>query len=307
MPASLINLKVSIPAEVEAEIDRLKRVADSSNTEWPLVDTSGNVPTNSKTWGGTALTGRDITGDLAKLQYLVNLDNMAARLDTMVAQLTTILDNTESIRVTVLPLDHIDADLSTRATETTLASLLAQTDVALSTRASQATVASILAQLDVALSTRASQATVNSILEQLDVDLSTRASETTLASILALLPTSLTSAGNLKSAVMEIYRKLHDSTTTPLGSGASWTSTAEDALGYGRVTVSCFADQNGTLYVEQSPDNTNWDVSSAFNYALNTTQGYSVEIVSRYARVRFVNGASAQATFRLYAYLRSMP
>jgi hypothetical protein len=121
--------------------------------------------------------------------------------------------------------------------------------------------------------------------------LSTRASEATLS--------------NIYSRLDEIGKLvLLSSTTTPLAASGSWVSSVDDALNTGRITGSVFADQAGTLYVEQSPDNTNWDIVDNFSISANAGIGFSVEKVVQYARVRYVNGSTAQGAFRLYVYKR---
>ena len=69
---------------------------------------------------------------------------------------------------------------------------------------------------------------------------------------------------------------------------------------------SVFADVAGTIYVEQSPDNTNWDVVDSWSITANEGMGFSVELVGRYVRVRFLNGATAQTTFRCFTWKRVM-
>ncbi|MEM2678645.1 MAG: hypothetical protein QXU62_08375 [Thermofilaceae archaeon] len=113
-------------------------------------DVSAIQPRDIARWGGTALTGRDVTQDLAKLQ-------------------------------------NLDIALSTRASETTLSSIKAQTD-------------KLTFDADNRLYVNA---TVVANPPNLDVALSTRASESTLAAVRDRLPSSLTSAGNLKTAIME--------------------------------------------------------------------------------------------------------
>jgi hypothetical protein len=93
-------------------------------------------------------------------------------------------------------------------------------------------------------------------------------------------------------------------TTTPLGSSATYTGDSTDASGYKQVVGSCFADKDGTLYIEQSSDNTNWDTQSSFSYKASEKFGFSVEIVAKYVRLKYVNGDDAQGTFRLYGWLR---
>ena len=131
----------------------------------------------------------------------------------------------------------------------------------------------------------------------------------------AQLPAALTAAGNLKLSIQETaitvpfdlqaqLRALHASTTTALAANASWISPSEEILNFGRITGAVYANVAGTLYVEQSHDNTNWDVSDSWSVSANTGLGFSVELVVRYVRVRFLNGSVAQTTFRCVAYKR---
>ena len=94
------------------------------------------------------------------------------------------------------------------------------------------------------------------------------------------------------------------STTTALAADASWTSLVDNALNTGRIVGSVFADQAGTLYIEQSPDNTNWDIVDSFSVSANAGLGFSVEKVVQYTRVRYVNSTVAQTAFRLYIWKR---
>lgn len=73
-----------------------------------------------------------------------------------------------------------------------------------------------------------------------------------------------------------------------------------------RLVGMIFADQPGTLYLEQSADNANWDTSTTYSISANDGKGFSEEIVAPYLRVRFKNTAgSAQTAFRLHARLTS--
>lgn len=94
------------------------------------------------------------------------------------------------------------------------------------------------------------------------------------------------------------------STATPLPAAGTWTSPVDDASFTGRIVGTVFADQPGTLYVEQSPDRNNWDVVDSFDVSANAGLGFSVEKVAPYARVRYVNGAADQTVFRLFVYRR---
>jgi DUF4097 and DUF4098 domain-containing protein YvlB len=90
-------------------------------------------------------------------------------------------------------------------------------------------------------------------------------------------------------------------TTTPLAANASYTSSSDDRYGRTHRTViaHAYADQPGTLYIEQSPDGTNWDISESTSVAANTGTALITVIKSRYMRFRYVNGANAQTVFRL--------
>ncbi|MEM3942798.1 MAG: hypothetical protein QXJ59_01825 [Thermofilaceae archaeon] len=93
------------------------------------------------------------------------------------------------------------------AKESTLSSILGRLDVALSTRASESTLGGIKSQTDRLTFDASNRLYVNAAVvanpPNLDVALSTRASESTLAAVRDRLPSSLTTAGNFKAAVVE--------------------------------------------------------------------------------------------------------
>ncbi len=98
-----------------------------------------------------------------------------------------------------------------------------------------------------------------------------------------------------------------DSTTVALGADAVYTTAAAVDCGkMRRIVGTVISDQAGTLLVEQSPDGANWDVSSSFAVAAGATegdgQGFSVEVVAPWTRLKYTNGATAQTVFRLYAW-----
>jgi hypothetical protein len=97
---------------------------------------------------------------------------------------------------------------------------------------------------------------------------------------------------------------LLDYTTTPLDANGTWTSSTDSSAYTRYICGSVYADQPGTLYVEQSPDGTNWDLVDSYSVSAGTGLKFSIEKVLPYARVRFVNGATAQTVFRLYVYKR---
>ena len=100
------------------------------------------------------------------------------------------------------------------------------------------------------------------------------------------------------------------STTTTLAANGEWTSSSVDCLGARpyttKIYIICYSDVDGTIYVEYSPDNSNWDGSESISYTGGSTPAITpVKVKGRYARIRYVNGATAQTTFRLYAHFMS--
>lgn len=97
------------------------------------------------------------------------------------------------------------------------------------------------------------------------------------------------------------------SSTTPLAGGATYTSAAFEVTKYSAINVNVFsnvASATDGLRVEFSTDGTNWDHSHRTTYPGTTGIGYIFNVEYRYARVVFVNGATAQAAFRLQTILK---
>ncbi|MDE3077996.1 MAG: hypothetical protein KGJ86_21435 [Chloroflexota bacterium] len=97
-----------------------------------------------------------------------------------------------------------------------------------------------------------------------------------------------------------------DSTSTPLtGSATYTTATPVSLVGWARITGTVFADQAGTLNIDQSSDGGgHWDYTTTIAITASTGAAFSVEVVSPLARLRYVNGSSAQTAFRLYSWMR---
>jgi len=99
-----------------------------------------------------------------------------------------------------------------------------------------------------------------------------------------------------------------DTTTDALGGAETYTSESFGLVGYKKIVGTCYADQPGTLYVEQSQDDTNWDLISSFPVNVDVSNprgaGFQIDILAPYGRVRYVNLATANTVFRLYAYVR---
>jgi hypothetical protein len=89
--------------------------------------------------------------------------------------------------------------------------------------------------------------------------------------------------------------------STPLAANSSFTSSSDDRSErcHRTVIAHAYADQPGTLYIEQSPDGTNWDIVESTSVAANTGTALITVVKSKYVRFRYVNGANAQTVFRL--------
>lgn len=86
------------------------------------------------------------------------------------------------------------------------------------------------------------------------------------------------------------------SSTTPLEDGDSWSSDSQTMDRADRIAGIVYSDQSGVLYIEQSADNENWDVSKSINVTGDEGQGFSEEILGAYARVRFENNSGSDQT-----------
>lgn len=97
-----------------------------------------------------------------------------------------------------------------------------------------------------------------------------------------------------------------NSTTTPLGAGATFTGQWEDCTAYSSFGVNIKTDQLGIAYFENSADGITVDRSFAhpLTDAVNYNLYFSVAPKSKYSRIRFVNtSSSAQTVFRIQTIL----
>jgi hypothetical protein len=100
-----------------------------------------------------------------------------------------------------------------------------------------------------------------------------------------------------------VYRHAEIDYTTPLGvSPAAYTSSAIDGLTLKRVTGTVYADQAGELHFEHSKDGTNWRRTRSISVVASTPQSFDEPFYSRYQRLIYANGATAQGAFELVAY-----
>lgn len=114
--------------------------------------------------------------------------------------------------------------------------------------------------------------------------------------VVSLSSTAVTATTTLSSAAPAIYAD----TTTALSGAATYTGTSRDAGSTNTMryfTAHFYADQEGTSYVQNSVDGTNWvTVAKASLTALEPVT-MRVDVMARYHRVLHINGASAQGSF----------
>jgi len=109
------------------------------------------------------------------------------------------------------------------------------------------------------------------------------------------------------STVQDVHTDNNNSSTTNLDAGNSYTFTgvASSTLGVVGLQWSLKTDQNATVYVEESPDGTNWDISYHYNYiASNGGEGETVQATQSYWRIRVILDNEINTTyFRLQGVL----
>lgn len=93
-----------------------------------------------------------------------------------------------------------------------------------------------------------------------------------------------------------------DKTTTALGASATYTGEGQDTLLAKRVAGFAYADQAGTLHVEHSDDGSNWYSTGGQAVAAGATVFFDQPAYAAHARLRYVNGATAQAAFKAVLY-----
>ena len=90
---------------------------------------------------------------------------------------------------------------------------------------------------------------------------------------------------------------ISNNTSTLLTAGATFTGIGEDVSMYPSVVIACKTDQNGTLYVDFSPDNTNWDNSLSFTVTAGINEVHRITVTRKYFRVRFTNTSASNQTY----------
>ena len=94
---------------------------------------------------------------------------------------------------------------------------------------------------------------------------------------------------------------------TPLLANATFTQDTidrqEQVIPIGSTRIWVNADQSGTLYLEESHNGTNWTTTATnvVSAGVQVIRDWTV-LTRRYVRIRYVNGATAQGSFKIQQY-----
>jgi len=115
-------------------------------------------------------------------------------------------------------------------------------------------------------------------------------------------------SGSLHSSVVQnVVSDPNNTSVLNLDTGNSYTytGTGSSTLGVVGLQWSLKTDQNATVYVEESPDGTNWDISYPFNYIASLGgRGETVQATQAFWRLRVVlTGTTDTTYFRLEGVL----
>lgn len=101
----------------------------------------------------------------------------------------------------------------------------------------------------------------------------------------------------------------NNSTTATLLAAATFTGTGEDALNYNEIRITVIASHASAtdgLSIQQSSDNSNWDITDTYTVPASTGKTYSVPRQARYFRIVYTNGGTNQTSFRLQSILNRL-
>lgn len=107
------------------------------------------------------------------------------------------------------------------------------------------------------------------------------------------------------AVIQDVHIISSNSSTINLLSGATFTGTSWPTTESNSIQVSLKTDINARVYIEQSPDGINWDISDVYNYYYSVNNfGVTVQAINSYFRIRVSNLSSTSSTyFRLQSAL----
>lgn len=93
---------------------------------------------------------------------------------------------------------------------------------------------------------------------------------------------------------------------TTVVSGVTIVSQSQDISLYETVVIACLTNSAGTLFIEFSNDDTNWDSSLSFKVIANRNEVHRIGRTRKYFRVRYTPTSSG-SFFRLQSHLGTQP
>lgn len=110
-------------------------------------------------------------------------------------------------------------------------------------------------------------------------------------------------SGNLKTSIFsDGVISIVNSTATNLAGGAVFTGTGEDVSDYSAIQVSIFsshASATDGLSLQQSSNNTNWDIVDTYTITATTGKIFSIQPAAQYFRLVYTNGATLTTSLRI--------
>jgi hypothetical protein len=94
----------------------------------------------------------------------------------------------------------------------------------------------------------------------------------------------------------DVHVSAGNSSTANIGSGNTFTGVGETSLGVASIQVNIFINQTTTVFVDQSSDNANWDITDSWQVPANSGQSRTFQATDNYYRVRVTNIGSGTAT-----------
>lgn len=108
------------------------------------------------------------------------------------------------------------------------------------------------------------------------------------------------------STTNELYAAIGDPAAAAVGpgetknltSGGIFTGTSQSSLGVASAQINLKTDQNCTVYVDQSMDNVNWDITDSYTYYYSDGgQYWTVQMTASYVRIRVMNDGAISTTY----------
>jgi hypothetical protein len=102
-----------------------------------------------------------------------------------------------------------------------------------------------------------------------------------------------------RSIVQNVQADSANSSTANINAGDTWNSAGAgtSTLGVAGIQVNIYMSQNATVYVDQSQEGTNWDITDTFSYYTPMNgASWTVQATASYVRVRVKNTGTATAT-----------